>query len=133
MARPPSTQPTDVELQILDVLWQRGPSTVREVHNTLISQRDCGYSTTLKMLQVMREKGLVDRDDSVRPQLYQAADTRDQTQLKMLDELMQKAFGGSAKRLVIRMLSANRLSAEELTGMQQLIDKGGCQGFDENG
>jgi len=75
------------------------------------------------MLQVMREKGLVDRDDSVRPQLYQAAETRDQTQLNMVDELMQKAFGGSAKKLVMRMLSANRLSAEELSEMQRLIDK----------
>jgi len=123
MARPRSTQPTNVELQILNVLWQQGPCTVREVHKALIPQRDRGYSTTLKMLQVMREKGLVDRDDSVRPQLYDAAETRDQTQLKMLDELMQKAFGGSAKKLVMRMLSANRLSAEELAEMQQLIDK----------
>ncbi len=123
MPRPRSTQPTDVELQILDVLWHRGPSTVRQVHNALIPQRDRGYSTTLKMLQVMREKGLVDRDDSVRPQLYQAAETRDQTQLNMVDELMQKAFGGSAKKLVMRMLSANRLSAEELSEMQRLIDK----------
>ena len=123
MPRPRSTQPTDVELQILDVLWHRGPSTVRQVHNALMPQRDCGYSTTLKMLQVMREKGLVDRDDSVRRQLYQAAETRDQTQLNMVDELMQKAFGGSAKKLVMRMLSANRLSAEELSEMQRLIDK----------
>jgi BlaI family penicillinase repressor len=128
MPRPPSTQPTDVELHILDVLWHRGQSTVREVHNALIPKRDRGYSTTLKMIQVMREKGLVDRDDSVRPQLYRAAESRDQTQLKMLDELMQKAFGGSAKKLVMRMLSANRLSANELAEMQQLIDQAKGEG-----
>ena len=123
MPRPPSSQPTDVELQILGVLWRRGPSSVRQVHEALAAERETGYSTTLKMLQVMREKGVVERDDSVRPQLYRAAETQAQTQLKMLDELMQKAFGGSASNLVMRMLSANRISADELTEMQQLIDQ----------
>jgi predicted transcriptional regulator len=80
------------------------------------------------MIQVMREKGLVDRDDSVRPQLYRPAESRDQTQLKMLDELMQKAFGGSAKKLVMRMLSSDRLSANELAEMQQLIDQAKGEG-----
>ncbi|MHC4400752.1 MAG: BlaI/MecI/CopY family transcriptional regulator [Planctomycetota bacterium] len=123
MPRTPSSQPTDVELQILNVLWQRGPSTVRQVHDVLAEQRDRGYSTTLKMLQVMREKGLVVRDDTARPQQYRPARTRSQTQLNMLDDLMQKAFGGSAKKLVLRMLSANRLAAEELAEMQKLIEK----------
>lgn len=123
MPRPPSSQPTDVELQILGVLWQRGPSSVRQVHEALAHQRETGYSTTLKMLQVMRGKGLVVRDDSVRPQLYRAAETQAQTQLKMLDELMQKAFGGSASNLVMRMLSADRISADELAEMQRLIDQ----------
>jgi len=123
MPRPPSSQPTDVELLILGVLWRRGPSSVRQVHEALAAERETGYSTTLKMLQVMREKGVVERDDSVRPQLYRAAETQAQTQLKMLDELMQKAFGGSASNLVMRMLSANRISADELTEMQQLIDQ----------
>jgi BlaI family penicillinase repressor len=123
MPRYPSSQPTDVELQILDVLWERGPCTVRQVHHALAAQRDTGYSTTLKMIQVMREKGLVVRDESVRPQLYRAAESRKQTQLRMLDDLAQKAFGGSAKKLVMRMLSAHRVSAEELAEMQRLIEQ----------
>ena len=123
MPRYPSSRPTDVELQILDVLWQRGPSTVRQVHEALAAQRETGYSTTLKMIQVMREKGLVIRDESVRPQLYRAAESKRETQLQMLDDLSQKAFGGSAKKLVMRMLSANRVSAEELAEMQRLIEQ----------
>lgn len=123
MPRPPSPRPTDVELQILDVLWEQGPSTVRQVHRALAAQRDTGYSTTLKMLQVMREKGLVVRDESVRPQLYRAAESRRETQLRMLDDLAQRAFGGSAQKLVMRMLSANRVSVEELAEMQRLIEE----------
>jgi BlaI family penicillinase repressor len=121
MPRHPSSQPTDVELQILDVLWEQGPSTVRRVHNSLAAQRDTGYSTTLKMLQVMRQKGLVVRDESVRPQQYRAAESRKRTQLRMLDDLAQKAFGGSAAKLVMRMLSAQRVSPDELAEMQRLI------------
>ena len=123
MPRYPSSRPTDVELQILDVLWQRGPSTVRQVHDVLAAQRETGYSTTLKMIQVMREKGLVVRDESVRPQLYRTAESKRETQLQMLDDLSQKAFGGSAKKLVMRMLSAQRVSAEELAEMQRLIEQ----------
>lgn len=128
MPRYPSSRPTDVELQILDVLWQRGPSTVRQVHEVLAAQRETGYSTTLKMIQVMREKGLVVRDESVRPQLYRAAESKRDTQLQMLDDLSQKAFGGSAKKLVMRMLSAQRVSAEELAEMQRLIEEAKGEG-----
>ncbi len=123
MPRYPSSRPTDVELEILGVLWQNGASTVREVHNILALHRDTGYSTTLKMMQVMRDKGLLTRDDSVRPQLYTAAATREQTQLHMLDDLTQKAFGGSAANLVMRMLSAENLSPGELEKMQELIQQ----------
>ena len=128
MPRYPSSRPTDVELQILDVLWQRGPSTVRQVHEALAAQRETGYSTTLKMIQVMREKGLVIRDESVRPQLYRAAESKRETQLQMLDDLSQKAFGGSAKKLVMRMLSARRVSVEELAEMQRLIEEAKGEG-----
>ena len=128
MPRYPSSRPTDVELQILDVLWQRGPSTVRQVHEVLAARRETGYSTTLKMIQVMREKGLVVRDESVRPQLYRAAESKRETQLQMLDDLSQKAFGGSAKKLVMRMLSAQRVSAEELAEMQRLIEEAKGEG-----
>jgi BlaI family penicillinase repressor len=124
MARPTSSQPTEVELQILGVLWERGPSTVREVHQTLAERRETGYSTTLKMLQVMLEKGLVRRDESVRPQLYRAAKTQTRTQTQMLDDLTQRAFHGSAKRLVMRMVSSGRLTADELAEIQRLIEEG---------
>ena len=123
MPRHPSTQPTDVELRILNALWELGPSTVREVHRALSPDRDDGYSTTLKMLQVMREKGLVLRDDSVRPQRYCASKTKQETQLQMLDALTQKAFGGSAASLMMRMLSGRRVSTEELEEIERLIQE----------
>ncbi len=112
-----------MELQILGVLWERGPSTVRQVHDALAAERETGYSTTLKMIQVMREKGLVTRDESVRPQLYRAAESQRHTQLRLVDDLAQKAFGGSAQRLVQRLLSAQRVSAEELAEIQRLIEQ----------
>ena len=122
MVRSPSSQPTEVELQILQVLWDRGPSTVRQVHQALARRRETGYSTTLRMLQVMLGKRLVRRDESVRPQVYRAAKSRERTQLQMLDNLTQKAFRGSAMRLVMQMVSAGRLSAEELAEIQRLIE-----------
>ncbi|MCA9071257.1 MAG: BlaI/MecI/CopY family transcriptional regulator [Planctomycetaceae bacterium] len=124
MARPSSPQPTEVELQILGVLWDRGPSTVREVHDELAKQRETGYSTTLKMMQVMLEKGLLRRNDRVRPQRYRAAKTQSRTQVQMLDDLTQKVFHGSAMRLVMRMLSSGRLSPDELAEIQRLVEEG---------
>jgi predicted transcriptional regulator len=121
MPRHPSPRPTDVELEILSVLWEQGPCTVRQVHDTLASQRDTGYSTTLKMMQVMKDKGLVTRDESVRPQSYRAVETRQQVELKMLDDLSSRVFGGSAAKLVMRMLSARRVSSDELAEMQRTI------------
>ena len=123
MPRHPSSRPTNVELKILDVLWRRGPCSVRQVHNELAAERDTGYSTTLKMMQVMRGKGLITRDGSVRPQIYSSAESKEQTQLSMLDDLAQRAFGGSAANLVMRMISADRVSPEELQKMQALIEK----------
>lgn len=121
MARPAAKQPTEVELRILSVLWESGPCTVRQVHNILSEDRDTGYSTTLKMMQVMLDKGLLRRNESVRPQLYRAAKSKQQTQLKMLDNLTEKAFGGSAKRLVMQMVSAGRISAEDMAEIQRLL------------
>ena len=123
MPRRPSSCPTDVELQILEVLWQCGPSTVRQVHGALAAERDTGYSTTLKMMQVMRDKGLLVRDDSVRPQLYRAAQPREETQLLMLDNLIDKVFRGSAQNLVMQILSAQRVRPDELAEMQRLVDE----------
>jgi len=118
-----SQSPTPVELAILQVLWERGPSTVREIHNALKAQRDTGYSTTLKMVQVMTDKGLVARDESRRPQVYRPSRRREQTQLQLLDELIQRAFGGSASKLVLRAASARRISPDELAEIKRLIER----------
>jgi predicted transcriptional regulator len=123
MPRPAPDKPTDVELRILTALWDRGPSTVREVHNALAGERDTGYSTTLKMMQVMLEKGLLLRDDTVRPQKYRAAASREETQLRLVDSLTERAFGGSAKRLVMHLLSSRRVSPADLAEIQRLIKK----------
>src|SRR4051812_24658134 len=126
MPRKSSETPTDVELAILRVLWNRGSSTVRDIHLALEEKegRDTGISTTLKMVQVMMEKGLLRRDDTVRPQVYRPAMPQEQTQLKLLDYLIQKGFGGSAKRLVLSAVSAKRLSKDELAEIRKLLEKG---------
>ena len=126
MPRKSSETPTDVELAILRVLWNRGSSTVRDIHLALEEKegRDTGISTTLKMVQVMMEKGLLLRDDTVRPQVYRPAMPQEETQLKLLDYLIQKGFGGSAKRLVLSAVSAKRLSKDELAELRKLLEKG---------
>ena len=121
MARKQSPQPTDVELAILRVLWQRGSSTVREVYLALQDSRDTGYSTALKMMQVMLEKGLLRRDDSQRPQVYTPAQPEEQTQRQMVNDLLQKVFGGSARKLVLRAVESERVSAQELSEIRKLL------------
>jgi predicted transcriptional regulator len=121
MSRKQSPQPTDVELAILRVLWQRGPSTVREVYLVLQGSRDTGYSTTLKMMQVMLEKGLLQRDDSQRPQVYTPSQPEEQTQRQMVNDLLQKVFGGSARKLVMRAVESERVSAQELAEIRKLL------------
>jgi predicted transcriptional regulator len=116
-------RPTDVELQILRVFWKRGPSTVREVHNSLKEDRDTGYSTTLKMMQVMHAKELLVRDESTRPQRYRPALSQRKTQLQLFDDLVQRAFGGAASRLLVQALSAKRVSSDELAEIKQLIQQ----------
>ena len=123
MPRKPSQTPTEVELEILQVLWTRGPSTVRQIFNLLRQSRGTGYSTTLKMIQVMTEKGLVRKDDSVRPQVYSPAQPQEQTQLELVDHLIQKGFAGSAMSLVLRAAAANRITSGELTQIKRMIDK----------
>jgi predicted transcriptional regulator len=123
MSRPSSSQPTDVELQILGVLWESGTATVRQVHDALSKHRETGYSTTLKMMQVMLKKGLLQRDESVRPQLYLATKSKALTQEQMLDDLAQRAFHGSAMRLVMRMVSSGKLSGEELEQLKRLAEQ----------
>ncbi len=116
-------KPTEAELKILHVLWTRGAATVREVHNELVDDRDKRYSTTLKMLQVMHAKGLVVRDDSIRPQLYRAAKSRPATQRQLVDDLVARAFGGAAGRLLVQALSSQRVSADEMSEIKQLIER----------
>lgn len=123
MARKPSSNPTEVELQILGVLWTRGPSTVREVHNALEDDRDTGYSTTLKMMQIMTEKGLLLKDDSQRPQVYRPAMSQEQAQMQFVDDLIQRVFGGAADKLILRAITSRHVSADDLTQIRKLLRK----------
>ena len=119
--KPTHISPTPTELAILGALWQIGQGTVREIHQAL--NNSTGQSTTLKMVQVMTEKKLLIRDESVRPQVYSPALPQEQTQLQMIDELILRAFGGSASELVLRAASAERISAKELAEIKKLIEK----------
>jgi predicted transcriptional regulator len=118
-------RPTETELEILRVLWQHGPSSVREVYKVLSRERETevGYSTALKMLQVMTQKGLVERDDSERPQIYRTSLPQEQTQKQLVKDLLRRAFGGSKRELVMRALSDEEASDEELAQIEQLLDK----------
>lgn len=120
MARP-LPRPTDAELAILRVLWERGPSTVRQVHDALASARDTGYTTSLKLMQIMAEKGLVTRDASSRTHVYTAKLTRGETQRQLVSDLVDRAFGGSAAALVMQALNAQTTSPEEIAEIRQLI------------
>ena len=114
-------RPTDAELAILQVLWDRGPSTVRQVFETLADARETGYTTTLKLMQIMSEKGLVKRDESARTHIYAARVSRDKTQQHLVRDLLDRAFGGSAATLVMQALSSHPTSAEERRDIEQLI------------
>lgn len=115
--------PSDGELAILRVLWDRGPSTVREVHTLLSQDRDTGYTTVLKLMQIMAEKGLVTRDERERSHVYAAAQGKESTQGRMLSDLLQKAFDGKAHTLVSRALEAAPADEAELDAIQALIDR----------
>ena len=122
MAKPTLPRPTDGELSILRVLWGRGPSTVRQVHEILSRDRPGAYTTTLKLLQIMTEKGLVRRDDSDRSHVYQARMTEGQTQRQLVRDLLDRAFGGSATKLVVQALAARRSTPEELGEIRRLLE-----------
>ncbi len=123
MARPVSTQPTEVELQILRIVWLSGGSTARETHNGLTELKGTTYSTTVKMLSVMLEKGLVKRDETVRPQMYRAAVSQKSTQKKMLGDLIDKVYDGSAFSLVLQALSSSKASPEELAEVRNMVEQ----------
>ena len=116
-------KPTEAELEILRVLWERGPSTVRQVHEALASTRETGYTTTLKLMQIMADKGLVSRDESARTHIYAARVSQEHTQRQLLKDLVQRAFGGSAAQLVLRALSSHKTSDEELREIRKMIDQ----------
>ena len=120
MTKPP--RPTDAELAILRVLWQRGASTVRQVHEALSRERPSAYTTALKMLQIMTEKGLVRRDVSDRTHVYQPKLSEEQTQRQLVRDLLERAFGGSSSKLVMQALSAKRATPEELIEIRRLIE-----------
>ena len=117
------TRPTDGELEILRVLWERGASTVRQVHDTLEARRPAGYTTVLKLLQIMMEKGLVRRDESERAHVYEARVPREETERQLVGDLLEKAFSGSASALVMRALSSKKTSPEELARIRRLLDE----------
>jgi BlaI family transcriptional regulator, penicillinase repressor len=119
-----SSHPTDAELEILNVLWNRGPSTVHSVHEVVERSNPVGYTTVLKLLQIMYSKGLVKRDDSTRAHIYSATSSRVHTQQQLLSKLTQRAFEGSVAELVLQALGSGRpASTSELARIRELINE----------
>lgn len=123
MAKTELPRPTEAELAILRVLWDRGPSTVREVTEALQDERGTGYTTALKLLQIMTDKGLVQRDESSRAHAYEAVASAETTQRQLVSDLLERAFGGSARQLVLQALSAKRASRDELAEIRHMLDE----------
>jgi predicted transcriptional regulator len=116
-------RPTDAELAILRVLWLRGPSTVRDVHDDMNRVNATGYTTVLKLLQIMTEKGLVVRDERQRAHVYESKYSEQKTQRQLLTDLADRAFGGSATKLVMQALTGKKASAEELDAIRELLNR----------
>ena len=123
MARQKVSGPTDKELTILGILWNNGLSTVRHVNEEMNKQQKTGYTTTLKLMQIMTEKGLVVRDDSKFQHIYKPAVSEEKTQNQVVGDLLEKVFSGSAEKLVMRALSAKKVSAKELAKIKKMINK----------
>jgi BlaI family transcriptional regulator, penicillinase repressor len=123
-------RPTDAELAILRVLWERGPSTVRQVHEVLSRERPAAYTTSLKLLQIMTDKGLVRRDEADRTHIYHPRLSEEQTQRQLIRDLVDRAFGGSASKLVMQALATKRASDEELGEIRRLLDSRSSQETD---
>src|SRR5437764_14058236 len=123
MARPASTRPTEVELQILRILWELGPSPVRALHKRLAADKGTNYSTTVKMLAVMLAKGLVKRDEEAQPHVYRAGISRKNAGQRMLGELIEKVYEGSAMSLVLQALSSTQATKEEIDEVRRLLDE----------
>jgi BlaI family transcriptional regulator, penicillinase repressor len=123
MSNTKTIKPTESELEILQALWTRGLATVREIHEDLARTKDVGYTTTLKLMQIMHEKGLVKRDDSMRTHVYQAAVNKEKTQKHLLGKMIDNLFGGSPTQLVIQALGEqHNASPEELEKIQTLLN-----------
>jgi len=122
MRRKP-TQPTEGELEILQVLWDLGSGTVRQVHDRLNEQREIGYTTVLKLMQIMTEKNLVARDESQRTHVYRAKHRKHQTQKRIVTDLVKRAFDGSTNQLVMRALESRQVSSEEIDELRRLLDQ----------
>ncbi|HLZ85615.1 MAG TPA: BlaI/MecI/CopY family transcriptional regulator [Puia sp.] len=115
-------KPTESELEILQVLWEKDTASVREVHEELLKTKDAGYTTTLKLMQIMFEKGLVSRDDSFKTHIYQAAVSKEKTQQHLLGKMINSLFGGSSTELVLQALGNHKASPAELEEIQQLLN-----------
>ena len=116
-------RPTKLELSILNVLWQKGPATVRDIHAIVNESKPTAINTVLRMLQIMTEKDLVLRDDTVRPQIYRARHSQQQTQTHLVKDLIQRAFDGSMKDMVMRALSTKRPSPKTVKAMERLLEE----------
>lgn len=116
-------KPTQAELEILAVLWELGEATVRQVHATLERRRETGYTTVLKLMQIMVEKGLVARDEAARAHVYKAAPRKEEMQGQLLDDLLDKAFGGSAAQLVLQALSRRKARPDEVVAIRRMLDE----------
>jgi len=123
MARGKSSRPTDRELTILRILWDNGPSTVRQVNEMMNKDENTGYTTTLKLMQIMAEKGLLVRDESQRQHVYSPALSEEKAQKQLVGDLLERAFSGSAEKLVMRALSAKKVSLKELARIRKLLDE----------
>lgn len=123
MARPVSSQPTEVELQILRILWDKGPCVVRDIHAQLNDAKGTNYSTTVKMLAVMLEKGLIKRDDDAKPHVYSAVLTRAKAGKRMLGAIIERIYDGSAASLVLQALSGAKSTPEELAEIRRTLDQ----------
>jgi BlaI family penicillinase repressor len=116
-------QPTKLELTILRVLWDVGPRSVRQIQEILNTSRPTGYTTVLKMLQIMTDKGLVERDETVRPQIYRPRMSQEQTQRGLLHDLIQRAYGGSVKSLVMHAVATQKSTPKDLKTIEKLLDR----------
>jgi predicted transcriptional regulator len=123
MARPVTGRPTDQELEILKVLWERGPSSVRDVWQAIAATRDIGTTSVLKIMQIMRDKGLVVCDTKQRPQVYRTKQSQQATLKHLAGDLLERVFGGSTKLLLLHALDNKRCRPEELADIRRLLDK----------